>query len=290
MGKTHFAENTLQDVFEQMNLDVTTNLHIIQNDLVRKACLDKWLKANPKKSKSDGIKATASESISMFKNQLSQTLLKLSKNKSDDIQMIYLDKNYPPAEIKITLEAINEHAANKNASIRRVALVPHIAKNDCPDFPFSMNFLVQCFIRCLVREDHLTIQNDDPERLAKILVLFFQQFKGTQFNDSFTQELGFDNLIKVRFTLEHEDLELPNKLKKALRQVINSQSVAEVDETQIQEVVRLITLYCSLFGGAYTTPCTSENQQLLKTSLTGFGTDFKHQVASAKAANQEAQI
>lgn len=57
--------------------------------------------------------------------------------------MIYLDKNYPPAEIKITLEAINEHEANNNAIIRRVALVPHIMKNnDCPDFPFSMNFLV----------------------------------------------------------------------------------------------------------------------------------------------------
>lgn len=57
--------------------------------------------------------------------------------------MIYLDKNYPPAEIKITLEAINEHAANKNAQIRRVALVPHILQNiDCPDFPFSTNFLV----------------------------------------------------------------------------------------------------------------------------------------------------
>lgn len=204
--------------------------------------------------------------------------------------MIYLDKNYPPAEIKITLEAINEHAANKNASIRRVALVPHIERNkDCPDFPFSMNFLVQCFIRCLKREGHLTIQNDDPDRLAKILVLFFQQFKGTQFNDSFTEDLGFDNLIKVRFTMEHEDLELPPKLKKILKQAINSQSVAEVD-SHIEEVVRLINLYRSLFGGGYSTLCTNENENLLKTSLSNFSADFKTQVAATKAANQDAQI
>ena len=59
----------------------------------------------------------------------------------------------------------------------------------------------------------------------EILVLFFQQFKGTQFNESFTQELGFDDLIKVRFTMEHEDLELPPKLNKALSKAVNSQTV-----------------------------------------------------------------
>jgi len=80
-------------------------------------------------------------------------------------------------------------------------------------------------------------------------------------------------LIKVRFTMEHEDLELPGKLKKALRQVINSNTVQEVD-SHIQEVVRLINLYRSLFGGGYSTPCTSENQKLLKSSLTKFGADF----------------
>ena len=35
MGKTHFAESNLQDVFEELNLDVTKNLHIIQNDQIR---------------------------------------------------------------------------------------------------------------------------------------------------------------------------------------------------------------------------------------------------------------
>jgi len=59
MGKTHFAENTLKDVFGILDLDTKKNLHIIQNDLVRKACLDKYLKENPKKSVNDGVKATA---------------------------------------------------------------------------------------------------------------------------------------------------------------------------------------------------------------------------------------
>jgi hypothetical protein len=110
----------------------------------------------------------------MFKDQLNEALTKMSKNKTQDLQMIYLDKNYPPAEIKITLEAINDHPANASAIIRKVALVPHMIENNSRDFPFSINFLLQCYIRCLERQGHLTMSNEDPERLAKILVLFFQ--------------------------------------------------------------------------------------------------------------------
>jgi len=89
--------------------------------------------------------------------------------------------------------------------------------------------------------------------------------------------------------MEHEDLELPPKLKKILKQAINSQSVAEVD-SHIEEVVRLINLYRSLFGGGYSTLCTNENENLLKTSLSNFSADFKTQVAATKASNQDAQI
>ena len=52
---------------------------------------------------SEGVKATAQKSINMFKDQLNEALTKMSKNKTQDLQMIFLDKNYPPAEIKITL-------------------------------------------------------------------------------------------------------------------------------------------------------------------------------------------
>lgn len=177
MGKTHFAETILGESFDQMGLSKAKNLKIIQNDLVRKQCLDQWVKQNPNKSISEGVKATGHMATNVFKDQLNNTLTKMSQSKNSDLQVIYLDKNYPPAEIKITIEAINEHAANASASIRKVALVPHIAKNNyCADYPFSTSFLLQCYIRCLERGGHLTISNEDPKRLIKILILFFQQF------------------------------------------------------------------------------------------------------------------
>ena len=78
MGKTHFAKNTLSETFKQMGIDEDKNISILQNDLVRKACLENWLKENPRKSVSEGIKATAKKSISMFKDQLNEALTKMS--------------------------------------------------------------------------------------------------------------------------------------------------------------------------------------------------------------------
>jgi len=91
--------------------------------------------------------------------------------------MIYLDKNAPPADIKKTLEAIKQQAVLQNAQLRLVALVPDVArKQECPGYPFSVSFLIQCFMRCLEREGHLTMPNDDPAHLLKLIVLFFKQF------------------------------------------------------------------------------------------------------------------
>ena len=122
------------------------------------------------------------------------------------------------------------------------------------------------------------MSNDDPDRLAKILVLFFQQFKGTKFNQSFMEELGFENIIEVCFTMEHEDLELPPKLEKALRQAVNQSDLAQVD-THIVEVCRLIDLYRALFSGSSSGPVNDENTNMIKESLESFTSEFKEQVA-----------
>lgn len=74
MGKTHFAENAITEAFKELNLDETKNLHIIRNDHTRKVCLDEWLAENPRKSVADGMKATSQKHITMFFDQLNETL------------------------------------------------------------------------------------------------------------------------------------------------------------------------------------------------------------------------
>lgn len=61
------------------------NLVIIQNDQVRKACLEQWKKENPRKPVSEGVKATGAKSITMFRDQLNEALTKMSKSKTSDL-------------------------------------------------------------------------------------------------------------------------------------------------------------------------------------------------------------
>mmetsp|Transcript_33045 Transcript_33045/g.40920 ORF Transcript_33045/g.40920 Transcript_33045/m.40920 type:complete len:115 (+) Transcript_33045:2658-3002(+) len=105
MGKTHFAENVLKRAFASQSSSESL-LHVISNDSARENCIEEWRKANPRKSVSDGLKATATKSINLFKDQLNDSIRNLSSSQSDQMKMIYLDKNYPPREIKLTLEAI----------------------------------------------------------------------------------------------------------------------------------------------------------------------------------------
>lgn len=47
MGKTHFAKTSLKKAIQSLGLSFDNNVHMIQNDEVRKICLNKWEKANP---------------------------------------------------------------------------------------------------------------------------------------------------------------------------------------------------------------------------------------------------
>ena len=135
-----------------------------------------------------------------------------------------------------------------------MALVPEVTgKALCQDSPFSSTFLLQCYLRCLERQGHLTMPNDDPDRLLRIIVLFAQQFQGMTFNQSFKHEFGFDDMVKIGFTLEHADLELPNKLESLLRRVV-AQPDLPANDKNLVELSRLINLYRSFFGAVRALP------------------------------------
>ena len=117
------------------------------------------------------------------------------------------------------------------------------------DYPFSLNFLVQCYVRCLERTGHITMSNEHPERLAKILILFCQQFKSFKFDSSFEEEFGFDKMVKVNFTTEeHEDLQLPQNIQQTLTKCLASQETKQLDKS-IDEFCRLMKLYRAFFTG-----------------------------------------
>lgn len=75
------------------------------------------------------------------------------------------------------------------------------------DYPFSLSFLLQCFLRCLDRNDHETLSNSDPNLLARVQISFFKAYKGLKFDGDdqrlFLQQNGLDAYLRAPLTLEH---------------------------------------------------------------------------------------
>lgn len=108
-----------------------------------------------------------------------------------------MDKNFPPAEVKSTIAALP-------SNVTPIALLPKsspTARN-----PFSLTYLLQCYTRCLSREDHPTLSSEDPVRLLKILILFYKQFDNLDLKTLLPQSIPVEMTTQMQMPSDLEHL------------------------------------------------------------------------------------
>ncbi len=103
-------------------------------------------------------------------------------------------------------------------------------------YPFSLSFLLQCYCRCLSRDGHLTLSNADPVQLLKILVLFYEQFKGVQLKSL------VKNFVQIEMTTAAR---LPSDLECIMEEAVSSEVASE---DALEDCVSKIEQYRMLFG------------------------------------------
>ena len=175
MGKTTFINNQLREFFE---ITSECNFTSISNDEIRRELINKYLRENPNKTAKDAFDATHRETVKIFNQTLAQKIQQAIKDDGNDIYVICLDKNHPPPIIAKTIEVIDKALDRKlkdKINLMKIALVPD-QPHPHRGFPFSLSLLVQCYQRCLEREKHDTLTNEDPNHLARVLFLFFKQY------------------------------------------------------------------------------------------------------------------
>ena len=86
----------------------------------------------------------------------------------------------------------------------------------------------------------MTISNEDPERVVKILMLFFRQFNSIKFDESFLSK-GFDSILPVNLTIEHEDLQMPANVENAFKSALEK-VVSDGGEVHINKFCKAIDL------------------------------------------------
>ena len=189
MGKSTFIETQLRPFFESQS---GVKFVSFASDAIRKEIVDETLAKN----KAQGINRTRDQIFSdtgkrantIFMQTLDHKIYEAIEDHSFLHHVICLDKNHPPQALQSTVESINKfvnsYSGGRSFDLVKVALVPQMAAgglNLYQDYPFSLSFLLQCFLRCLDRADHDTLTNSDPSLLARVQVSFFKAYKGLRF-------------------------------------------------------------------------------------------------------------
>ena len=144
----------------------------------------------------------------------------------------------------------NEYTVRQHSFvIKKIVMIPEIHQS-FEEYPFSLNFLLQCYSRCLDREFHETLSNEDPDHLARVQMFFFKSYRGQKFDNSFLQTYKMDEFIKVPLTHEDSDLELPANLQDCMSkcfQLIGND--VPPPHPEFKRFYRLTTCYKTFFSG-----------------------------------------
>lgn len=95
--------------------------------------------------------------------------------------MVFIDKNHPPDAFTNTVQHLNSLTLPKTVMLKKIAIVPELSQ-ELDNCPFSIHFILKCYLRVRSRTDHLTLSGEDPFETANILFGFMKAFRGFKTN------------------------------------------------------------------------------------------------------------
>lgn len=252
MGKTTFIEDQLKPYINSL---ANTRIIVFSSDVIRKKCMDEYIAQNPRSSYDDAFQSTTRKATDIFFKTLNDKIEEAVVDKDYDNIVICLDKNHPPNSLPRTIDTINKSSQSFSTkghkfTLTKVAMIPNILQTH-GDYPFSLNFLFQCYLRCFDRENHETLSNKDPNQLARVSISFFKFYQNVKFDQEFLNTHRIDQFLRVPLTLEHKDFELPYNLHVCLDKCLklsNSMGLPEPNP-EFDRLVELTTIYKTYFQG-----------------------------------------
>jgi hypothetical protein len=248
MGKTTFINQSLTEVLGQLSAEFT--LRTISSDKIKNELMSDYLSRNPSKTQEQAHEASGKKANGIFNHQINESLSNAVGHSTIDYHVIALDKNYLPEHIGKTVDTIDKIYSElraKDTQLLKVGLIPDIL-SPAKDMPFSLHFVVECYLRALRRKDHEYLVNPDPDFLARLIFMFYKAFFKQSFDDKFLRLTQLDGFFKVPLTYEHADFELPHNLQTSIEKCLQHTSAKFPDSHPVFErFVHLVDLYTNFF-------------------------------------------
>ena len=102
-------------------------------------------------------------------------------------------------------------SARDDISVQKIALVADcLESHKLPEYPYSCEHIVTCLMRQLQKNSKNS--DETPDVTCRYLFSIFSKFRQMQFDQSFLQKYKINKYLKINFTDENEDVQMPSNL------------------------------------------------------------------------------
>jgi len=97
----------------------------------------------------------------------------------------------------------------------------------------------------------MTLTNENPQLVSRILFGFFHSFRNLKFDNTFKENFGIDSFLEVNLTNESLDIQLPQNLTDIINQCLvkcQKYSATPQAEPEFERFIELVKAYRCFFG------------------------------------------
>jgi len=233
MGKTSYIKH-----FSEIIKEKGFGFHVLCSDEIRKKIMDAVQAKDPKICHQEAYDTTGQEAEAKFFENLEDSIVS-SHTHNRELEVIFLDKNHPPEEIKRLIDFLHEDRFKQDYNIKIVMIRPSCVTNYCIEgnsYPFSLSLLLKCLRRAIDRKNHDTLIGDNMKMLS-VIFFFFKAYTNFGTKSSHFESIGADLVVKVPFTDEDEATEkkLHDQIAKKLNEALEYVQGFEGDPKKNQE-------------------------------------------------------
>ena len=192
----------------------------ISSDEIRKKEIEIYMQKIPGMTEREAFNRSRNYYNKSFQEEIENKFKALYLNSKIKNCLLFIDKNHPPNAINKTIEPIKKVISDftkidKHVSF--VGLIPECINNFIlgPNLsiPFSLSYLIQCYIRVRNRTNHPLMNQNRKDLLLFLMGSFIKNFIGVSLESTKLMNLySIEQTFKLPFTDEIDDSQFPEDI------------------------------------------------------------------------------
>ena len=192
----------------------------VSSDDIRKKEIEEYRKKIPGITEQEAFTKSRNYYNKSFQQEIETKFKNIYLDNKVGHSLLFIDKNHPPNAINKTIEPIKKIISsytNLNKQVIFTGLIPECINNFIigPSLflPFSLSYLIQCYIRVRNRTDHPLMNQNRKDLLLFLMGSFLKNFIGVSLdNDKLMNLYSIDQIYKLPFTDEIDDSQFPEDI------------------------------------------------------------------------------